>query len=112
MEPEKITIAEIDQEKNAELRRILIARYGEEKFLLDSHAQIIDDDPKIGTLYRRELEDDEPLVMVKVINSTEEPDGTRNVYFLRVPPDTRTAKEAVAWTFRLTANSYNPDKET
>ena len=33
------------------------------------------------------------------MNSTPEPDGTRRTYFLRVPPQMRTAREAVAWTF-------------
>ena len=43
--------------------------------------------------------DDEPLRVVEVVNSTPEPDGTYRRYLLRVPPTTRTAREAVAWTF-------------
>ena len=43
--------------------------------------------------------DGEPLTVVEVVNSTPEPDGSHRRYFLRVPPDTRTAREAVAWTF-------------
>jgi hypothetical protein len=34
-----------------------------------------------------------------VVNSTPEQDGTYRRYLLRVPPTTRTAREAVAWTF-------------
>jgi hypothetical protein len=50
--------------------------------------------------------------MVEVINSTPEPDGSRRTYFLRVPPDTETAREGVAWTFGLTPEEYQPLLQT
>jgi hypothetical protein len=50
--------------------------------------------------------------MVEVLNSTPEPDGTRKTYFLRVPPNLRTAREAVAWTFGLAGSQYRPERET
>jgi Domain of unknown function (DUF6745) len=34
-----------------------------------------------------------------VVSATAEPDGSHRRYFLRVPPSTRTARAAVAWTF-------------
>ena len=46
--------------------------------------------------------------MVEVRNSTPEPDGSCKTYFLRVPPATRTARAAVAWTFGLGAVEYRP----
>lgn len=55
---------------------------------------------------------DEPLVVVMVDNSTPEPDGTRQRFFLRVPPNVRTAREAVAWTFGLDEDDYNPAIES
>ena len=58
-------------------------------------------------LWRVEFDGDEPLVMVEVVNSTPEPDGPRRTYFLRVPPDTQTAREGVAWTFGLTEEDYS-----
>jgi hypothetical protein len=48
---------------------------------------------------------------VEVINSTPEKDGTFKRYFLTVPPEMRTAREAVAWTFGLTAAQYQPQVE-
>jgi len=39
---------------------------------------------------------------------TSEPDGSHKCYFLRVPPTMRTAREAVAWTYGLTAEAYLP----
>lgn len=105
------TIFDVENEANIEVRRHLIEIYGTEKYLLDSGAVAIDQD-KCGTLYRKPIPGDEPLVMVKVKNSTPEPDGRFKLYYLRVPPDTRTAREAVAWTFRLPPAQYNPKKET
>ena len=53
-----------------------------------------------GRLWRtRQQVGGESYVAVEVTNATAEPDGTHRRYFLRVPPDTRTARTAVAWTF-------------
>ena len=43
---------------------------------------------------------------------TAEPDGTHRVYWLRVPPHTRTAREGVAWTFGLGVEEYQPMRQT
>ena len=43
--------------------------------------------------------DGERAQVVEVVNATPEPDGSYRRYFLRVPPQVRTAREAVAWTF-------------
>ncbi len=50
--------------------------------------------------------------MVEVINATAEPDGGFRHYFLRVPPDTKTAREAVAWSFGLPSRNYAPEIES
>jgi hypothetical protein len=34
------------------------------------------------------------------------------VYWLRVPPDTKTAREGVAWTFGTRPEEYQPEAET
>jgi hypothetical protein len=54
----------------------------------------------------------ELLALVHVTNATLEPDGTRKGYVLPVPPTVRTAREAVAWTFGMTAKTYRPAQET
>lgn len=109
--PESITIKRIDSERNAEVRRVLIERYGAEKYIKDSDAYLRDAD-YCGNLYSKALPGDEPLVMVEVTNSTAEPDGTLKRYFLRVPPETTTAREAVAWTFGMSEEEYFPIVET
>ena len=109
--PERLTVARIDKEANAEVRRVMIDRYGVARFLADAGAIVVDAGP-FGRLLRRDIDGDEPIVVVDVENATPEPDGTRKRYLLRVPPDTRTAREGVAWTFGLSADEYAPDVET
>ena len=101
----------IRAEENAELRRMMVEHYTPERFLKESGAQPIQQD-EAGKLWRIEMADDESIVMVEVVNSSPEPDGTFNVYFLRVPPTTLTAKAGVAWTFGLTEDEYQPLQQT
>ncbi len=109
--PECITVAEILVEPNVEVRRVKIERFGQARYLMDSGAQEVHRDD-YGTLYRKQIPGDEPLMMVKVVNTTPEPDGGFKDYFLRVPPTMRTAREAVAWTFGKAPDNYDPDQET
>lgn len=111
MRPDTLTPHQILQERNAEVRRVMFARYGEERFMRDSGVLPIHSDD-CGDLYRVDVPDDEPLVMVRVLNSTAEPDGARKPYWLRVPPDMTQARAAVAWTFGLTARQYAPVAES
>lgn len=101
----------IASEENAELRRVMLEYYGYGSYLADVGARPVHRD-ETGVLWRIELPGDEPIVMVEVVNSTPEPDGTHRVYHLRVPPATRTAREGVAWTFGVKAADYQPQKET
>ena len=111
MSPETITVSEIEVENNAEIRRMMIERYGMERYLVDSGAKEVHQDD-FGILYRKEIPADESLVMVKVVNSTPEPDGSFKDYFLRVPPEMERAKQAVAWTFGKEENDYSPALQT
>ena len=85
----------------------MIERYGQARYLQDSGAKLVAED-EFGSLYRKEIPNDEPLVMVRVKNSTPEPDGSEKIYFLRVPPSVRTPHEAVAWSFGLNPTAYLP----
>lgn len=106
-----VSIDDIEKEQNVEVRRIMIRRYGLEKYLSDSNAELIDRS-EFGTLFKKSNRNDEPLVVLKVINSTPEPDGTFKEYLLRVPPFVSSAKEAVAWTFDLSPEDYSLAIET
>lgn len=109
--PEQIDLDAINNERNVAVRRVMIERYGMGKYLLDVGANIIHQDD-YGVLYRSDSWGREPLVMVKVINSTAEPDGTFREYFLRVPPNMQSAQQAVAWTFSMDEQEYKPDVES
>jgi len=109
--PDWITVSHIEKEENSEVRRKMIERYGQAKYLLDAGAKEIHRDD-FGTLYRKEIPGDEPLLMVKVINSTPESDGSFKDYFLRVPPTIERAKQAVAWTFNKSEAEYEPEYQT
>ena len=110
-EPEKITIDAIEKEENVEIRRVMTDKYGLDKYLENCGASIIHQDSN-GILYKKELSNDEPIVMVKVINSTPEPDGSSKNYFLRVSPDITNATAAIAWTFGMNQEEYKPVIET
>ena len=75
-------------------------------------SECLDHDERYGTLWVRRIPDDEPIMIIEVVNRTREPDGRFKHYWLRVPPTMRTAREAVAWTFNVRAERYAPEKET
>lgn len=116
--PRTLTVTDIANTANVELRRVLIDMYeseraGREKgaYLLDAGAIVVNEDD-IGTLYKKEQQNDEDMVFVKVRNSTPEPDGSYKDYMLRVPPTIKTAREGIAWTFDLKPEEYQPLVET
>jgi hypothetical protein len=122
-----ITVEQIENEKNAEVRRVMTERYGLEKYIQDCGAEEVQKDD-FGTLWRKRVPNDEPILMVQVVNSTAEPDGTSKDYFLRVDPQCRpiirtddepggrllgepqklTARNAVASTFGMKGAEYRP----
>lgn len=106
-----LTPQRIREEENAELRRVMLEYYGYDCYLTESGAEPVHRD-ETGILWRIALDGDEDVVMVEVVNSTPEPDGTHRTYWLRVPPGTRTAKDGVAWTFGLEGAAYAPVRQT
>jgi hypothetical protein len=109
--PETITVDHIRGERNVEVRRVLLERYGHQRYLRDAGAEHVHTDDT-GTLWRCRLRGDEPLMMVEVVNATPEPDGSARTYWLRVPPAMRTARQAVAWTFNLDEGDYQPQAQS
>lgn len=108
--PDKVTARRALGWADAERRRVALERLGWERVLEQLRAQPIQQDdygrlycihsPQTGTWpFTPSSSGPEPTMLVEVINATAEPDGTRRRYCLRIPPTTRTAREAVAWTF-------------
>jgi len=115
-----VTVERVDTEPNAEVRRVLLERWGYERYLDASGAVPVHCD-EYGELYR--VADG---YAVSVLNATPEPDGSRRRYVLPVHPELRplslltsgevvlgepqepTARAAVASTFGLRAEEYAP----
>jgi hypothetical protein len=96
--------------RESELRH-MINFYGWERYLEKLNAKVLCADA-YGTLYRKRFISGEALAILSVKNSTAEADGTFKTYYLRVPPTIQTAREAVAWTFSIEPNLYNPTRES
>ena len=118
--PELITLEMIDKESNAEIKRIMMERFGWGRYLEESGAQVVDESKdQMGNpmrLLKKDLGQDftEPVVMVELTNSTIE--GLYNLndmsftpilnekgeqylkkYLFRVPPTIETAEEGLMW---------------
>jgi hypothetical protein len=94
--PETLDVREILAETNAERRRVMMERFGLDRFMSQAQARVLDQDRDAGgprRLLRIDLAGDEPLVCVSVICPT-----TYRQFMLRVPPTMTTCRQAVAWT--------------
>ena len=110
-----LTVSRIEAETNAEVRRVMIDLYDPKRYLADSGARIIQELPanhyivglRTARLLQKDVADDEPIVMVDLLNSTPEPDGSTKRYLLRVDPNayeglaSRDCLAAAASTWRL-----------
>jgi hypothetical protein len=94
MAPQTLTAAQIDAESNAEVRRVMIERFGRARYIKESGAQLVHSLPdnyflkglQGAKLYRKERPDDQPLLMLSMMNSTPEPDGSIKEYTLQIDP--------------------------
>jgi hypothetical protein len=110
--PERLTVDEIDNERNQEVKRVMLDKYGFENYIKNSGAKLIHSDEK-GDLYRREYGNgEEPFCFIIVTDATPEPDGTFKKYMLGVDEEDKTATQAAARTFNRTPETYKPVYET
>lgn len=134
LHPHTLSVQQIQQEQNAEVRRVMIERFGQERFIRESGASLIDEAPsthpvvglRSARLYRKDLSGDEPIVMLDMLNSTPEPDGSTKRYMIRIDPNAYNGKAAcfclaaMASTYRMSDGSmlfnapedYAPEIET
>lgn len=110
-EPATLRALEVLAVQDVQVRRVMIERMGNETFIRDAGAHRVAKD-EYGALWRLDLPNDEPLVCVEVTDSTPSADHTFRQHMLRVPPDVRSPREAVAWTFGVMTNEYRPTAQS
>jgi hypothetical protein len=74
-EPSSLNPDSIDKEPNAEVRRVMIELFGADRYLLEGSGVLFASD-RFGRLWKKGFRDDEPIVLVEVLNSTPEATGT------------------------------------
>lgn len=111
--PDLLTVEEVLSHENTECRYVGIKIIGHEKIRSNKNCKLIDACDKTGMeLFSITGIFTEPILYLKVINSTMEADGSYKNYYLCVPPTMKTCKESVAWTFRMEEKDYQPSQET
>ncbi len=105
--PDSLTRNDFLNEENVEVRRVIQERMTQ-RFVPELGGSVIDTGPR-GTLYEVPLPDD-PERAARYVQVQDA--STARQYFLRVPPTIQTATAAVAWSFSLSVEEYNPIEET
>ena len=108
--PELVTVRAIAAAQDPQIRRCMIDVLTPERFIADGGAYRVAQD-ETGVLWRQRWRW-EAWAAVEVVNGTPEPDGTYKHYFLQVPANMRSAREAVAWTYGLPEQRYKPSVRT
>jgi len=101
---EDVTAKAIIELPNAEIRRAVVEIVGYDKVV--EGAEVLDESGIDGRLLRIEQSGDEDLVLIHVKDPS-----TDREYFLRVPPEMKTSKQARAWTFGFEPEDFNLEKE-
>lgn len=104
--PEKLTAQDILEEPNMEVRRVMLERLGNEKFIEQANLTLLDERDGLK-LYAVRLDWSMHFNLVQCVCPS-----TLRVYYLRVPPNITSANAAIAWTFGETRESYRPNRET
>lgn len=126
--PDWITIKHITEEDNAEVRRVMVEKYGEDRYISDSGMKPVATDENFGEIYVQNLNAGRPIAKVRVINRSPETDGSFRVYWLSINPSHyngdagKIPQAAVASTWRTKPGGkelffkrwqdYNPTIET
>lgn len=104
-QPNLITPSFIDRHPDFLLRRCMIEILTPAQYVASGGAIPIARD-ETGVLWRKQWWNNDAWAAVEVVNGTAEPDGTYQHYYLQVPPNLRSPREAVAWTYGMTETDY------
>ncbi len=123
--PDRITAETIENEKNVEVRRIMIEKFGLARYVQDAQFEELDVDKDPLGQPRRLLRRDD-IVIVELTNSTIDANGSRRVYHIACEsslrpllsngelgdPQKLTALNAVASTYGMRGEEYILETET
>ncbi|WP_342740686.1 DUF6745 domain-containing protein [Bradyrhizobium sp. B117] len=102
---DRITLAAIDDQIDVQVRRCMIEIMTPARYVALGGATRVAED-ETGILWRRNWLAADAWAAVEVVNATPEPDGARRHFFLQVPANLHTPREAVAWTYGMRAEAY------
>ena len=106
---DELTVEQIMAEPNTEVRRVMRNLYGNDRFLIDAGAKELDASVNHGArLLSLRLPGDP--VDIRMMELTCPSTGSK--YFERVPPDTATAMDGLAWRFQVKPAEYEPTQQT
>jgi hypothetical protein len=107
--PDQITADKIGSQFGPTLRNTMIDIMTPERFINEGRLRRVSVD-ETGVLWQKSWAVHNFNIgswsAVEVVNGTPERDGAKRKYILRVPSECRSAREAVAWTYGLTADQY------
>ena len=105
---DEVTVRDILTCKNIEIRRYLFNLVGSDRIIELFNAIILDQDKdSVLFLIPQKRTGEVPMMFIKVLDAT-----SKKPYLIRVPEKFKTCKQAIAWTFGMTAEEYNPSIET
>ena len=103
----RLSAKHIKRMRNTAVRRIFLEEFGYERFLLEVEHEIIDTHEDSDLLKVDWHPQEEPLYLVRVRCPS-----TGAFYTLRVCPEAKTVRQAIAWTFGLNEDEYQPQEES
>src|SRR5262249_47263755 len=106
--PERLSREDFLSERDVEVRRVIQERMGS-RFVPELGGVVLDSSPRV-TLYEVPLPAGDGEGVARYVRVQDA--STPRQYFLRVPPTVKTAAEAVAWSFQLAVEAYDPAHET
>jgi hypothetical protein len=92
--------------RNSAVRKICLDEFGYERFLSQVEHKVIEKDGDYELVRIDWNRQEEPIYLVKV-----KCHSTGAYYTLRVPPTVKSIKAAIAWTFHMDKDQYNPVQE-
>ena len=105
-----VTLETIGGCKNIEHQRIMIDRFGLERYIEDQGGREVARDD-LGVLLEFKMAKGRRQYVVKVLNPTPGPDGERRAYLIQLGGRHRTPADAIGSTFGFSPGAYKPTEQ-